>query len=65
MIKQKTAKDNINNEAPECVAETMSTKELAKKKKVDRRRSIEEYVAKRKWKDENVDLEGLYDAEYF
>lgn len=45
--------------------EEMSTKEKARHKKVERRRSIEEYIARKRWKEENADLAELYEAEYY
>lgn len=43
--------------------EEMSSKAIAKQEKVDRRRSLEEYVARKRWKEENEDLADLYDTE--
>ena len=53
-------KGNVTTETDE-----MSPKEAAKKKKVDRRRSIEEYIERKRWKEENSDLADLYEAECY
>ena len=45
--------------------EEISTKVTAKQEKVERRRSIEEYVARKRWKEENEDLVDLYDTECY
>ena len=45
--------------------EEVSTKVTEKRTKVNRRRSIEEYIAKKRWKEANEDLVDLYDAECY
>lgn len=64
MTKVKTKETSKKNDTT-ANTEEISNKPSAKQTKVDRRRSIEDYVARKRWKEENEDLADLYDAECY
>ena len=64
MTKVKTKEKSKKNDST-AKNEEISNKPSAKQTKVDRRRSIEDYVAKKRWKEKNEEIADLYDAECY